>query len=1095
MRTSYIAPLTQGLAVLTRAKCAVGRRLAGFGIVCMALILSGAPVSNQRIRTRIADGETVVLHGNTRPAVERGLVRDEGRVAPSLMLPRIFLSFTMSSAQQGELDELLKSQQDRRSPQYHRFLTPEQYAARFGMDDGDIQQVVTWLETSGFRDVEVARSKTWVSFGGTAAQAEMAFHVQLHRYSRNGEVHFGNTADPELPKALSGIAQGIRGLHDFAMKARVRRATPKFTSDNWTHYVAPDDWETIYDVKPLYAAGLDGTGVMIAVAGQSDVEMSDIQAFRAAAGLPAKNISVVVPPGDVDPGFQLTSGDEMESDLDLEWSGAIAKNADLVFVTASATSGNGVVDAMTYAVDKNIAPILSISYGECEANNSSTDIQAAESLFEQANAQGMTILAPSGDNGAADCDDFSIDGGQTQGLAVDYPASSKYVTGVGGTAFNDYGGTYWTTTNTNNSNNGSALSYIPEQAWNDADEDGSGGGASKLFAKPGWQTGIGVPADGARDVPDLALAASPENIPLLICAQGGCVNGFTDAAGDIDYAVGGTSAGPPTLAGVLALAIQQNGTGARLGNINPNLYSLGAISANAFHDITAGSNLRRCNFGTPDCSNTGELGYVAGVGYDQATGWGSLDAYNFVEQWYGDVQVAVDPGSVTIQRGSSATATVTVTPHSNFSGHVTLTCSVPDSIYAVSCTLPSTPIDTSGTATLTVTVAPLPASSRVTLPPVPRSGPRTLQVIGVGLLLALALIVYSSRYPSLQRPSAYAGSCVLLLGIAIGAASCGGAGGAASGVGAATTFTPAPLTLKCVLQPDAQMDSPYDASCAASGGTSPVIYTVSAGTLPPGLILEGATGELHGTPTTAGTYSFTATATDGGSPPQKSSFVATNFVVAPTALVFNECDYMMSVKKAFSDSTCMAHGGTPPYMYSIAAGKLAAGIVQNASTGILTGVATTAGNYSATGKVTDSGSPVQSATATISMNVYDAGAVLLVCPESSGAQLDTAAVISCSGFGGNIPYTFSIGSGALPPGLTVDQSQGQILGKPTAMGTFKFSVQLVDGSTPPQKTSAASTIVVGPPPAQSGYVTITATSGSIVNTTTLYVSVPQVNVP
>jgi subtilase family serine protease len=286
-------------------------------------------------------------------------------------------------------------------------------------------------------------------------------------------------------------------------------------------------------------------------------------------------------------------------------------------------------------------------------------------------------------------------------LAVDYPASSEYVTGLGGTEFTAQGaGTYFGSSN--NRSGGSAASYIPEIAWNDSNQDATGGGFSTLVTKPSWQTGTGVPNDGHRDVPDIAFTASAKQDGLLICSAGSCTNGFGGATANV---IGGTSAGPPAFSGVLALLVQKTGT--PLGLLNSNLYSLAAISSNVFHDITQGNNQVVCQGGSPQCpatssTGTGELGYTAGVGYDQTTGWGSLDSYNFVEQWSGDIQVTASPVNVSIQPGGSASTTVTIAPQNNFSGPVSLSCTPSSSLVDVTCSLSSTTLNTAGSAVLTI---------------------------------------------------------------------------------------------------------------------------------------------------------------------------------------------------------------------------------------------------------------------------------------------------------------------------------------------------------------------------------------------------------
>src|SRR5262249_26089209 len=245
------------------------------------------------------------------------------------------------------------------------------------------------------------------------------------------------------------------------------------------------------------------------------------------------------------------------------------------------------------------------------------------------------IVAAAGDSGAADCDgDFPNRQFAAFGLTVDIPASLPYVTGVGGTTFYDLPVTkYWSSSNS--PANGSALSYIPEVPWNDTlvfretSLIGGGGGRSSIFAKPGWQQSPGVPADGVRDVPDVALSAS-EHVGYLICSAGSCVNGFR--AGDTTvFAVNGTSVGSPIFAGLVALVNQK--MSARQGNVNPGLYTLATTAPGTFHDVVSGNNLMPCRTGSPDCPRNGLLGYTAGRGYDLATGLGSVNASRLVNGW------------------------------------------------------------------------------------------------------------------------------------------------------------------------------------------------------------------------------------------------------------------------------------------------------------------------------------------------------------------------------------------------------------------------------------------------------------------------------
>jgi subtilase family serine protease len=329
----------------------------------------------------------------------------------------------------------------------------------------------------------------------------------------------------------------------------------------------------------------------------------------------------------------IVSSDLSEAQLDVEWSGASAPGATIKYVTVGASRTASVMDSLVHAITNKVAPIITISYGACEVNWGQSYLNLYNQYFQQANAQGITVVGPSGDSGATDCD--YQEASATQGLAVDFPASSPYVTGAGGTMFSEGTGTYWGSSN--GSYSGSALGYIPETVWNETDSTGlaaSGGGISSYFAKPSWQLGTGVPADLSRDVPDISLNSASAHDGYLYCAQGSCTNGYRDSNNNLNV-VGGTSVASPTFAGILALVEQQLGNTTGLGNVNPMIYGLANSTyyGNVFHDATTGNNNSPCVAGTKDCPGGGSIGYSAGIGYDRATGWGSLDVYNLATKW------------------------------------------------------------------------------------------------------------------------------------------------------------------------------------------------------------------------------------------------------------------------------------------------------------------------------------------------------------------------------------------------------------------------------------------------------------------------------
>ena len=615
----------------------------------------------------VDDRQTVARPGNLHPLARAEY--DSG-VAPSdYRMERMMLVLEPDAAQQQALQALLAAQQDPQSSEYHQWLTPEQFGERFGVSNHDLGQVLNWLEAEGFQIEPVAAARRTIVFSGTAAQVETAFHTAIHIYDVNGERHYANATDPRIPAALAAVVSGVASLHDFRSSpqhtgARALPPTTEYTSGG-TNYMAPADFATIYDVAALYSSSTDGTGQSIAVLGRSNILMPDVTKFRSMFGLSAVNPTVVL--NGPNPGI-ISSSEQTEAELDVEWAGAVAKNAAIQFVlSASTSSSDGILLSGQYAVNHNLAPVISLSFGLCEAALGTAGNQFWNGLWQQAAAQGMTVLVASGDSGAAGCDSPS----ETKAVSaagVNGLCSSPYSTCVGGTQFNEAGNAsqYWSPT-TNPATWGSALSYIPEMVWNSSgnvsggsDLWASGGGASQVYPKPAWQAGMGVPSDGHRDVPDVALSASTHDAYLF------CLSGQT-------YLVGGTSAATPSFAGLMAMAVER--TGARLGNANPTLYGLATSQstggAASFHSITAGNN-----------SVPGVVGFNAGSGYNLATGLGSVDAFVLVNHWSNATQPPpTTPGfqltastpTVVVGPGASPTVLVSVSVRGGFNSAVTLT--------------------------------------------------------------------------------------------------------------------------------------------------------------------------------------------------------------------------------------------------------------------------------------------------------------------------------------------------------------------------------------------------------------------------------------
>jgi subtilase family serine protease len=778
--------------------------------VAIVLLLSAASFAQtfarDRVRGPVDDSQMSIVAGNVHGFAKPEF--DQGRADGNMKINRAAIVFKPSTAQQSALEALLASQQNRTSSNYHKWLTPEQYADRFGMTRSDLAKVSTWLQSKGLTVDETARGRNRVFFTGTVAQIEDTFRTEIHRYVLDSESHFANATELSVPAAFADTVLSFGNLNDFHPKPRLRVAKPHFTSSiSGNHFVAPADFATIYGLSglnKLYSSGLDGTGETIAVVGDSAINLSDIDAFRSASNLPKNEPQTIVVSGT---GTPTHNGDEVEADLDLEWSGAVAKGANIIYVLVGPNANGGAFDALTFAIDNKVAPVISNSFGLCEADMGTANAQATQVSVQQAIAQGQTITSPTGDAGAADCDGDlpTTPAVATLGLAVDTPASIPEITGVGGSEFmgDAEGGVppvntqYWNAGN--DAGGGSATGYIPEMVWNDTAASvkagqgiaAGGGGASTIFGKPTWQTGTGVPNDNARDVPDISLNASNFHDPYLICSQAfftsnnstttSCTNGFRASDNSL-AAVGGTSAGAPTFAGILAI-INQATRAAKpsgQGNVNPELYSLAKTTPTAFHDITTGTNSVPCSPGTPStapvalrCPSSGQFAsYNAGVGYDQATGLGSIDANNLVRAWpnfSSTPDFAVGGTAVNVSApGQSGASTVTVTAMNAFGGTVNLSFTPCSAMAEITCSLSASSVSVNNSgATATLSVSTIAPSALAKASPQVGSGAGWFASGGGALLAGFFVMGAPSR-----RRSGLLG--ILFLTLVAAGISCGG---------------------------------------------------------------------------------------------------------------------------------------------------------------------------------------------------------------------------------------------------------------------------------------------------------------------------------
>jgi hypothetical protein len=792
-----------GLTILSLASMARAQAPAPGG-TALAGQNSAVP---SRITQPIDETNRVTRRGNTHPLARPQF--DQGAVADSQPIRRMLLLLQRSPGQETALRSLLDQQQSKSSANYHQWLTPQQFGQQFGPSDADVQAVTGWLQSHGFQVAGVSASRTVIEFSGNAGQVRAAFSTEIHRFVVNGVEHLANASDPQIPAALAPVVAGPVSLHNFPLKAynhsrgvfsrskETGQVKPLLTvsSGGSTFFaLGPADFAKIYNV-PVGANNVPngGSGQTIAIVGDSEIctknspdysscTSDDVVAFREFFGLPVNSpacpglsggpVCVIV--DGPDPGLNppgVGSGDEIEGDLDVEWSGAIAPNAQIDFVIAEDTEATAGTDlAAVYVVDNNLASEVSESFGACEAYLG-LDVNEFESaVWEQAAAQGITAIVSAGDAGSAGCEDSdasapnaAVNGNQVNGIA-----STPFNVAAGGTDFDidlpsvsTYASTYWSTTN-NTTTGESAKSYIPEIPWNDSCSQslsvppsatgcsppaasdtvitvGGGGGQSNClnstvnsaglvtacgsaagetgsnlpgYPKPSWQSGSYVTGtastDGSRDVPDISLFAAAgfkSNSFYAICESdlmASCL------APDFEFlGIGGTSSSAPSFAGIMALVNQNQGANARQGNANYVLYALASKQASTppsggcnstsnpntasctFYDVTLGNNSVPCRIGSLDCVSdgtdygvvenpSGTIAFNAGTGYDLATGLGTINVTNLINNWssvagsftgttttlcliVGQPPCASPPAAVTITHGAQVNGQITVT--------------------------------------------------------------------------------------------------------------------------------------------------------------------------------------------------------------------------------------------------------------------------------------------------------------------------------------------------------------------------------------------------------------------------------------------------
>jgi subtilase family serine protease len=650
-----------------------------------------AAPATPRIEARVDEARLVMLRGNTRPEARAEF--DRGPVASNLVMGDLVLVLRRSAERQAAFDVFLASQYDKSSPNFHHWLTPDEIGQQFGPAQADIDTISQWLQNHGLGIESVAKDRMTIRFSGMASQVTGAFHTEIHNLQVRGEDHIANMTDPSIPEALAPVVVGVKALHNFfphplhRLGAEVRRnaqtgkwerisspaavpsrtlpaapnarEVPLFNTGGATggaaniEDIGPYDFAAIYNVLPLWNAStaVDGTGQTIAIAGTSDINLTDVDTFRRAFGLPYVSstyptykaptiIDTNTPPGDCPSGASNCFNDVYENTLDVEWSGAIAKNAKIILVASSASTAttDPLYLSEKYIVDNVTAPIMNVSYGECELGLAAAGNTEYNNLWSTAEMAGIAVFVSSGDEGSASCDaglDSSVPYGAQFGLSVSGIASTPHDTAVGGTDFNwlNNQSTYWGTSN-NSTNLSSALGYIPEFPWNSTcanslldseinsalkeslsatqicDEigigqitsggnpiyslvdvvGGSGGKSScidgdgatvasctKGYTKPTWQAGVtGIPSDGVRDIPDVSFFSANgfSGSSYVVCVSVAGTCSYTAGTEPTGEEIGGTSVASPIMAGVMALINQK--AGALQGNPNTVLYGLAA---------------------------------------------------------------------------------------------------------------------------------------------------------------------------------------------------------------------------------------------------------------------------------------------------------------------------------------------------------------------------------------------------------------------------------------------------------------------------------------------------------------------------------------
>ncbi|HZS75259.1 MAG TPA: S53 family peptidase [Ktedonobacteraceae bacterium] len=569
-----------------------------FVFLSASILLIAASLLAMHLTVRASSDQHVLFQQQTAP-----LLKHAQQLGAADANQQLQLSIGLQLRNADQLDTLLSDIYNPQSPQYHQYLTPDQFEQLFAPTPGDVQQVVSFLQNSGLTVTGIAPNNLLIDATGTVARASAAFHIQINNYRVGSRVFYANATPPTLPASVSSLISSIGGLDNSIKFHPFYQRQPAQKTQSGPTGLGPKDLAAAYDATPLQNAGILGDNSTIALFELDGYQPSDVAQYFANYGMPTPNISRVL----VD-NYSGTAGmGAIEVELDIEIVGAIAPHANQI-VYEGPNNVQGLNDTYNQIVHDNKAQIVDTSWGLCESSTGNAELKTLDNIFKQGAVQGMTFFAAAGDTGAYDCGDNN--------LGVDSPASDPYVTSVGGTTLQLNAG-----------------AYSSESVWSNPSDTmrgpkgaGSGGGLSNTFAMSSWQSGAGVLSSYSsntpcglpggqycREVPDVTAVADPATGYSIYCTitNAGCPNtGW--------MTLGGTSASAPFWAGSAALINQylRSQNKPTLGYANPTLYKLfnaqQQFSASPFHDVTTGNNLF----------------YPATTGYDLASGIGSPDIAN-----------------------------------------------------------------------------------------------------------------------------------------------------------------------------------------------------------------------------------------------------------------------------------------------------------------------------------------------------------------------------------------------------------------------------------------------------------------------------------